>query len=203
MKSSHFKIFDEVTLGFNIEKEMEANQWTTRLLEVLADKVEHRELKKGDVLLDLGEVCDYVGFLKEGSMRMYYINEEGQDISFFFYLSGDVFTNYEGVVSYTPSNMVLECLTPCQVTLIKRDDLLALYNSSMEWQKVGRLMSDAIFLNAKKRIDFLLFLNPEQRYLDLLHHHPQILNSIPQKYIATYIGVKPQSLSRIRKRLIS
>ncbi|MDR0228507.1 MAG: Crp/Fnr family transcriptional regulator [Flavobacteriaceae bacterium] len=182
---------------------MIANQWTTMMLETLADKVEHRDLKKGELLLELGEVCDYVGFLKEGSMRMYYINEEGQDISFFFYLAGDVFTNYEGVISHTPSNMILECLSPCQVSLIRRDDLLALYDSSMQWQKIGKQMADSIFLNAKKRIDFLLFLTPEQRYLELVQHQPELLNAIPQKYIASYIGVKPQSLSRIRKRIIS
>lgn len=182
---------------------MKSNKWVDSILKEVGENVVEREVRRGEKLLDVGEVCDYVGLLEQGSMRMFYINEQGQDISFSFYLAGDVFTNYEGVVNGSPSNMIIECLSACKVKLIHRAHLFALYNSSIYWQEVGRHMADAIFVEAKRRIDFLLFHTPEKRYVELIAHQPNVLKSIPQKYIASYIGVKPQSLSRIRKRIIS
>lgn len=110
-------------------------------------------------------------------------------------------TNYESVLTETPSQMIIEATEASEITLLHKNDVFKLYQSSAKWQEAGRLISDQIFLKAKQRIDTLLFLSPEERYIDLLNNQPEILQQIPQKHIATYLGIQPQSLSRIRKRM--
>lgn len=180
---------------------MKSNSYVQQLLEDLKERVVAKSLTKGEEILSIGQTCDYVGIVRSGSLRMYYIDSEGNDVSFGFYLAGDIFTNYEGVLTDVPSQMIITAMDDATVELIRKEDLLSYYDSSLEHQKLGRSMAELIFLQAKKRIDFLLFLTPEQRYLQLAETSPEVFDCIPQKHIASYIGVKPQSLSRIRKRL--
>ncbi|WP_074745066.1 Crp/Fnr family transcriptional regulator [Myroides marinus] len=180
---------------------MKSNNYVQQLLEDLKERVVVKSLTKGEEILSIGHVCDYVGIVRNGSLRMYYIDSEGNDVSFGFYLAGDIFTNYEGVLTDVPSQMIIVAMGYTTVELIRKEDLLSYYDSSLEHQKLGRRMAELIFIQAKKRIDFLLFLTPEQRYLQLMEISPEVFDCIPQKHIASYIGVKPQSLSRIRKRL--
>jgi len=184
-----------------IQEKMKSNNYVQQLLEDLKERVVVKSLTKGEEILSIGQVCDYVGIVRNGSLRMYYIDSEGNDVSFGFYLAGDIFTNYEGVLTDVPSQMIIVAMDDATVELIRKEDLLSYYDSSLEHQKLGRRMAELIFIQAKKRIDFLLFLTPEQRYLQLIETSPEVFDCIPQKYIASYIGVKPQSLSRIRKRL--
>ncbi|WP_286411529.1 Crp/Fnr family transcriptional regulator [Myroides marinus] len=184
-----------------IQEKMKSNNYVQQLLEDLKERVVVKSLTKGEEILSIGHVCDYVGIVRNGSLRMYYIDSEGNDVSFGFYLAGDIFTNYEGVLTDVPSQMIIVAMDYTTVELIRKEDLLSYYDSSLEHQKLGRCMAELIFLQAKKRIDFLLFLTPEQRYLQLIETSPEVFDCIPQKHIASYIGVKPQSLSRIRKRL--
>jgi CRP-like cAMP-binding protein len=184
-----------------IQEKMKSNNYVQQLLEDLKERVVVKSLTKGEEILSIGQVCDYVGIVRSGSLRMYYIDSEGNDVSFGFYLTGDIFTNYEGVLTDVPSQMIIVAMDYTTVELIRKEDLLSYYDSSLEHQELGRCMAELIFLQAKKRIDFLLFLTPEQRYLQLAETSPEVFDCIPQKHIASYIGVKPQSLSRIRKRL--
>ncbi|MFD0699769.1 Crp/Fnr family transcriptional regulator [Myroides pelagicus] len=180
---------------------MESNIYVEQLLRDLSDKVVQRLVAKGEEILSLGEICDFVGIVRRGSLRMYYIDGEGNDVSFAFYLEGNIFTHYEGVLTNMPSQMIIVAMEDTEVELLPRPDLFSFYEESIENQALGRSMADLIFLEAKRRIDFLLFLSPEQRYLQLLSDTPQIFDLVAHKYIASYIGVKPQSLSRIRARL--
>ncbi|WP_413512963.1 Crp/Fnr family transcriptional regulator [Myroides odoratus] len=182
---------------------MKNKVWVDEIVEALADIVTYKDIKKGETLLKIGEVCDYVGRVEVGSLRMFYLDAEGKDTSFSFFLKKDIFTHYEGLLTGTASLMEIVALVDTRVLLIHKKELFDLYESSFYWQKIGRLMSDAIFLNAKERIDFLLFYTPEQRYIYLQTHQSSILEEVAQKHIASYIGIQPQSLSRIKKRLDS
>ena len=180
---------------------MKNTVWVDEILEALKDVVLERTFKKGESLLRIGEVCEYVGRVEEGALRMFYLDAEGKDISFSFSLAQDIFTHYEGLLSGQASAMEIEALVDSRVLLIRKKELFELYESSFYWQKIGRLMSDAIFLSAKERIDFLLFYTIEQRYNYLQMNQPEILNVVAQKHIASYIGIQPQSLSRLKKRI--
>jgi CRP-like cAMP-binding protein len=168
----------------------------------LAPKLTSVTLAKNEFLLPVGAVCQHLGLVVEGTLRTFYVDSAGRDVSFLFHWTGQFFTNYESVLTSQPSTLAIQALEPTRVMIIHRNDLFALYETSMYWQRFGRHLADQIFLTARKRIDDLLFLSPEERYLALLTQHPTVFQKIPQKYIATYLGVTPQSLSRIRKRIV-
>jgi CRP-like cAMP-binding protein len=94
-------------------------------------------------------------------------------------------------------------MTDATVIYICIDDLLNLYEKSHKWECFGRLLAQEAFNVAIERTESFLFKTPEERYLDLIKHHPRIFNIIPQYQISSYLGIQAPSLSRIRKRITS
>lgn len=93
-------------------------------------------------------------------------------------------------------------MTDSKVIYINIIDLLNLYQKSHQWERFGRLLAQEAFNLLINRTESFLFKTPEERYLDLIKHHPDIINSIPLYHISSYLGIQGPSLSRIRKRMI-
>lgn len=163
--------------------------------------LKHTELVKSDFFVKQGEKCKYLGFIKRGTIRSFYINDQGKEINFGFYFKNEFFTDYESILCDSISNMNIQAIENCEILLLHKDDLQKLYDKEAYWQKFGRIMSEKIYLDAKKRIDDLLCNSPENRYLNLLKKELVLIQKIAQKYIASYLGVTEQSLSRIRSRI--
>ena len=134
-------------------------------------------------------------------MRSYYINENGDDISFIFHFDNQFFADYESILCNSVSYLNIQAMEDSELLLLDKNDLQNLYEKEMYWQKFGRLMTEKIYLDTKKRLENLLYYSPEKRYTNLLEENPLVFEKIPQKYIAGYLGITPQSLSRIRKRI--
>ncbi|SDI82643.1 Crp/Fnr family transcriptional regulator [Chryseobacterium jejuense] len=160
-------------------------------------------LLKSNFFLKQGDKCKYLGFIKKGTIRSFYINDQGREINFGFYFENEFFTDYESILCDTVSKMNIQALENCEILLLSKEQLQALYQKEAYWQKFGRVMSEKIYLDAKKRIDDLLCLSPEKRYLNLLNKQPLLFQKIAQKHIASYLGVTEQSLSRIRSRIVN
>ncbi|MDP2723224.1 MAG: Crp/Fnr family transcriptional regulator [Bacteroidales bacterium] len=164
-----------------------------------------KNINKSEFILQAGDVCNYIGIVIEGSLRTYYINENGEDVSFLFHfnhkLENLVFTDYESVLLGNKSKLNIQALENSTVFLLSKNDLESLYLKDIYWQNFGKRMTERIYLSAKKRVEDLLYYSPEKRYLNLLTDNPLIFQKIPQKFIASYLGITPQSLSRIRKRI--
>lgn len=163
--------------------------------------LKHTQLVKSDFFVKQGEKCKYLGFIKRGTIRSFYINDQGKEINFGFYFKNEFFTDYESILCDSISNMNIQAIENCEILLLHKDDLQKLYDKEAYWQKFGRIMSEKIYLDAKKRIDDLLCNSPENRYLNLLKKEPVLIQKIAQKHIASYLGVTEQSLSRIRSRI--
>jgi len=164
-------------------------------------KLTSRKIKKDDFFISMGDICEYIGFITNGALRTFYIDNNGNDISFIFHLENNFFTDYESFLTTAPSKLFIQAIEDTEVLVIHKKDLLDLYATDVYWQVYGRNMAESIYLSAKKRVEDLLFLTHEERYLRLIKDQPMIFNRVPQKQIASYLGIKPQSLSRIRKRL--
>lgn len=164
--------------------------------------LEEVTFKKSDFFLRSGDECYYLAFLKKGFMRTFYINENGTDVSFNFHFDNHFFTDYDSVLRNTKSKMNIVAVENSTVLLLHKRKLNELYQKDIYWQEFGRKMNELIYLNAHKRIEELLYYSPEIRYKNLLQMNSQIFQLVAQKHIASYLGIKPESLSRIRSRIL-
>lgn len=95
----------------------------------------------------------------------------------------------------------IESIEKGEAILLDREGLFTLYDTSFYWNKFGRIMSEQIFISSKRRTADLLFSSPKERYLSLMENHPDFFQKYSLKHIASYLGIAPQSLSRIRNQI--
>ncbi|MFK7807603.1 MAG: Crp/Fnr family transcriptional regulator [Saprospiraceae bacterium] len=168
-------------------------------IELIIEKTIVDEFQKGTVLLREGQIPSKCYMVVEGCVREYLI-KNGEEISTAFFTEGDTFT--PSLLKGNPSNHYWECAENCVLTISNKG-----YEEEIR-AAIPRL--DSIFQEIaiekinKSREELSLFISssPEERYLNLLKNRPHLLERVPHHQVASYLGVKPQSLSRIRKRIL-
>jgi CRP-like cAMP-binding protein len=156
--------------------------------------------KKGEFFLEEGRICKQVGFVGEGLMR-YYINHDGEEKTYAFSQENQFVCNYESFLPQKPSSKIIQALEDSLVLTISHHDLQLLYANVREGERFGRLAIEAVFVQLLQDISSFYTETPEIRYERFLTHHADLQQRISQYHIASFVGVKPQSLSRIRKRI--
>lgn len=157
-------------------------------------------VKKGTVLLKEGQKSKDSYFVLKGCIRTYYVLE-GEEKTTDFYTEMEALTP-PCVVSKTPSEYYISCIEDSIIT-ITNSDMEAEVNSKFpKFELMCRMLSEELL--AKQRTDFDEFKTstPEQRYFNLLQSRPDLIQRVPQHQLASYLGIKPQSLSRLRARII-
>ena len=167
---------------------------------LVQDLFKEKKYKKGDFFLAEGETCKHVGFITKGIVR-YYINDEGEEKTYGFSKENDFVSNYESFVPQTPSQQIIQALEDSVLLVISRNDLQQFYAHIKEGERFGRLVIEQVFIQTLKERNSFYTDSPEFRYEKFIQQHPYLQPRLSQYYIASYVGVKPQSLSRIRKRL--
>lgn len=166
----------------------------------LAECMQVRQLTKGEHLISQGEVCHHVGFLLQGIVRVYYVEAGKEHTSYFNFGSRNPFvSSFSSFLTRKPSRESIHALEDCQLALISHTDLQRLYEQSIHLQKLGRLMAEYNYTLAMERIYSLQHHSARQRYDQLLDIYPNLINHVPHHYIASYLGITPESLSRVRK----
>lgn len=157
--------------------------------------------KKGDYFLRAGQVCREVGFIEKGLIRYYSTRDNGEEITLYFGKENEFTCNYQSFLNHSVSERSIQCLETCEILVISYDDLQRLYAEVKEGQKFGRLICEQLYLQAMSQASSMYTDKPEQRYLNFVKDYPDLQQRIPQYYVSSFVGVKPPSLSRIRKRL--
>jgi CRP-like cAMP-binding protein len=173
---------------------------TPQELVCIKDLFKEKRIKKGDFFLTDGQVCKHIGFIVKGLIR-YYINHNGDDKTYAFAQENNFVCNYESFLPHTPSTKIVQALEDCEMLIISFDDLQILYKSIAEGERLGRLVIEQIFIQTLQDLSSFYTDTPEYRYEKFLKKHADLQQRISQYHIASYVGVKPQSLSRIRKRI--
>jgi len=161
-----------------------------------------KSLKKGDFFLTEGQVSKHIGFLVKGVLR-YYINHDGEDKTYEFAKENEFIGNYESFLPKAPSVKNIQALEDSEIFQISYEDLQLFYRSVRHGERFGRIVIEAVFIKTLKGLSSLYTGTPELRYEEFIKKHPDLQQRISQYHIASYVGVKPQSLSRIRKRIFN
>ncbi len=159
-----------------------------------------KTLRKGAFFLAEGQVCKQVGFVVKGVIR-YYINHDGEEKTYAFAQESNFVCNNESFIPQTPSTKIIQALEDCQLLQISYDDLQVFHQSINQGERFGRLVIEQVFIETLQDLSSFHTDTPEYRYEKFLKKHPDLQQRISQYHIASYVGVKPQSLSRIRKRI--
>ncbi len=158
-----------------------------------------KEVASKTILLREGEISNTIYFIKKGCLREWF-NKDGKDVTFQFFFEDQPVASIDSFINQVPSLFTIESIEPSIIFSIGKSDFEKLLNSNPEF-KNG--FQDFIFQRFK--IYGQLFLSrikdtPQERYEDLVKNHPEIIKRVPQHYIATFLGITPISLSRIRNR---
>jgi len=158
-----------------------------------------RKIRKGAVLLPLGKVCRHVWFLETGLMR-YTVDRDGQDMSKFFTVAPYCFTSQRSFNTGQPAAESIEALEDGVLWVMTKADIESLF-SLPGWSAFVRALTQEVQFFTEETLEGLQNQTAEARYLEMLRAGDPLLSRVPLKHLASYLGIAPQSLSRIRKRL--
>ena len=169
---------------------------------VLSGYIKQRTFKKGEYLCEIGQVEDYLSIIDTGTCRGFYRGAK-EEVSVVFMFDGDYSCAYYSFIANKPSLMALQAMTPTTIVSIHRDDLQRFADKYKSGERIGRLNAERAYRRKEEREVSLLIKSATERYIELINQYPKVLQHIPLKHVASYLGVKPESLSRIRKQLSS
>jgi len=160
---------------------------------------ERQEIPAKTILLKEGEISKKAFYIEQGCIRLWF-NNNGKDVTFQFFFEGQAVSSVESFRKGQPSLFTVESIEPCTIHIISKKNFQAILDSTpsikneIEEHTFQRLVFyQKLFLSRIKD-------NPQKRYQELIKDHPTILQRVPQHYIASYLGITPVSLSRIRNR---
>ncbi|WKN40767.1 Crp/Fnr family transcriptional regulator [Tunicatimonas pelagia] len=169
-------------------------------LTYLENQCVYREVPKRFLLIEEGTVAQEVYFINQGCLRLFY-PREGEEITAFIFLENLFATSLESLLQQTPSQQCLETLEDSELLVISYENLMKVYNYSVNFQIMARRITEQRFINAQRILSSHILDSPEERYQKLLATQPAWFQRVPQHYIASFLGITPVSLSRIRKRM--
>lgn len=158
-------------------------------------------LKKGDFLIQEGEICKEIAFIKEGSLRTYYFSEKGEEVTACFRSKNSLVSSYTSFILQNRSFLSITTLEDSALLVLDYDTLQNLYNTSMTWQSIGRLMAEQEYINMEQYASTLNVESAKEKYLRLMEEQPEVIKKSNMGHIATYLGVTVRTLSRIRKEI--
>lgn len=160
------------------------------------------ELKKGDHFAVEGEVSSRLGFLLDGVIRAYYQSPVGQQYNKSFFLPPCFFGALSSLISGNKNQIFIQALTPCRILTVQYDELKALYDRFHSIDRMARKIVEYIFIQKEQREIDLVTLDATARYQRLQTTFPDLEQQIAQYHIASYLGVTPTQLSRIRGKKV-
>lgn len=173
-------------------------------LSPVADLFRQVNLKKGEYLLKIGQYTTELCFVKEGLLRQFAYNESGsKEITQWIATQDSFTTDLSSFVFRTPSRWNIQALTNCQLYTISKEKYDSISEIVPNWAELDRLFMAKCFTTLENRIFKQLSMSAEEKYQDLLTQNPELFREVPLQYLASMLGMTPETLSRVRRRIIS
>lgn len=173
---------------------------TNKEQEAFADMLIYRSVPKKFMLVNVGDVSREAYFVNSGCARLFY-RKDGEEVSANFVFENNFIASLESFLLQVPSRQAIETLEDCELVVLQKERLTELIKKHPRIESFSRAIAERAFIILQRRASSFILDSPEERYMKMLNEHPQISSRIPQHMIASYLGITPVSLSRIRKRI--
>lgn len=170
---------------------------------LLTDLLKKENFKKDEYFLEAGRYCNKIGFVINGVFRIFFYDKEGNEITRYFLAENHFLIDLNAFNHKTISSDYIQSLTDSDVIIIDRPAFVQLQNSIKNWDRIVQRITESALLEKVFNRSELLNQDATTRYLQFLEKYPSIINRIPLGHLASYLGIKQQSLSRIRKEISS
>jgi CRP-like cAMP-binding protein len=170
-------------------------------LEKVLNNINIKEIPSGTILLSEGEISTKLFIVIKGCLRGYFIKENGVEITSQFFIENQMVASFESAMTRTPSRLNLDAIEDSTIGIINLRTLEKMFHKhSPAMDYFNKFLMTRLIYYMKQHASFILD-NPEKRYKKLIQENPELVSRLPQQYIASYLGITPISLSRIRTRL--
>jgi len=189
MYDRYFQDFRKKVLLTEEEQELVKNYLTVK------------KIRKRQYLLQEGDVCKCVAFVEKGAMRLYRVNEDGSEHIVTFGLDGSFMTDLYSFLTNEPSTYNIDAIEDSELVLITRSASDELRKISPKYQEFIFQATSEAYIQLERRVTSTISLSLEERYKELTANYPDIIQRVPQHMVASYMGLNPETLSRVRKRI--
>lgn len=170
---------------------------------ILDQYFERRELSPAESFVKEGQYSKHIGYIKSGLLRSFQINHKGEEITTNFFTVDSFCGSFFSFYRQAPALDNVLAITKCEIYTIRYDKLHSLFNESLIFNQVGRFAIEKVCIEKDIRLSKMLKLDAQGKYEWFIQAYPSVIEQSPLKFIASFLGMKPESLSRIRKNLIS
>jgi CRP-like cAMP-binding protein len=157
-------------------------------------------LRKGDYFISDGQTAKEIGFLESGIIRAFYRNNEAVEYNKHFFINPCFIGGYTSLITGKANQIIQEALTECNIQTAKYADIQALYETCPDIERAARILAELFFVQKEQREIEIVLLDADKRYQIFQNDFPKLEQLIPQYHIASYLGITPTQLSRIRRK---
>ena len=175
-------------------------QFTESELDIFTALFSEKQIEKNEYLAKEGEYSSKLAFLASGVVRAFYRNSQGNEYNKTFFSRPGFVGAYSSLITGEKNRINLQCLTRCSFFIADFSELVKLYDVNPKYERLARILAEQFFVSKEKREIELVMLDAAERYSIFQTEHPELENLIPQYHIASYLGVTPTQLSRIRAK---
>lgn len=159
-------------------------------------------ISKGQFVLQGGDVSKRIYWVSSGCLKVYYLNEDKENVLDFF-VEQDWFVELYSFINKTASPYYIQAIEDCEIYSISKDNFEKLREDNLHWEKFYSSLLEQQIPRLINKINDKLSLSNDDRYLQMMEHKPELINRIPQYLLASYLGLTPEGLSKLRRRVLN